>query len=194
MRVDLNNWAALVALATGIAVSAGALSGTALAMGAPTPPPEPVVVERAAPARPGHEGPQAGLPSAPAPAGQPATELEYLLATEVAPEDLLFRRRAVLVFADTPADPAFTTQMVAFEGHAAPLIDRDVVVIADTDPSANSVWRQMLTPHGFSLVVIDKDGQVKHRKPAPWDVRELTRAIDKFPLRRQEIGRMGLLP
>ncbi|HBU14399.1 MAG TPA: methylmalonyl-CoA epimerase, partial [Gemmobacter sp.] len=25
------------------------------------------------------------------------------------------------------------------------------------------------------------------RKPLPWDLREITRAIDKFPLRRQEM-------
>ena len=31
------------------------------------------------------------------------------------------------------------------------------------------------------------DGQVKLRKPLPWDVRELTRSIDKMPLRQQEI-------
>ena len=41
---------------------------------------------------------------------------------------------------------------------------------------------------------LDKDGQVKQRRPLPWDVREISRAIDKLPLRRQEIGRAGLLP
>lgn len=166
------------------------IAGQAGAMGGSTPPPPPVAVERAAPARPGHD--PAPAPQTPLPAD--TVELEYLLATEIAPEDLLFKRRAVVVFADTPADPAFTAQMVAFEGQARPLIDRDVVVIADSDPSDNSIWRQTLTPHGFSLVVIDKDGQVKHRKPSPWDVREITRAIDKFPLRRQEIGRAGVSP
>lgn len=172
-------------------MAAGGGAGTAGAMGSATPPPATVTVERAAPARPGHAAPAA---DAAPPDAAPAVELEYLLATEVTPDALLFRRRAVVVFADTPADPAFTAQMVAFEGHAGPLIDRDVVVISDSDPAANSDWRRWLTPHGFSLVVIDKDGQVKQRKPAPWDVRELTRAIDKFPLRRQEIGRMGVMP
>ena len=33
---------------------------------------------------------------------------------------------------------------------------------------------------------------LKQRKPAPWSVREVTRAIDKFPLRLQEIGRAGV--
>ena len=68
------------------------------------------------------------------------------------------------------------------------------VIITDSDPGANSAWRQQLHPRGFSLVIIDKDGQVKQRRPLPWDVREISRAIDKLPLRRQEIGRAGLLP
>ena len=63
-------------------------------------------------------------------------ELEYLLARDITPEELLFRRRVVVVFADTPADPAFTAQMVALETQAGPLVDRDVVVVADSDPAA----------------------------------------------------------
>ena len=61
-------------------------------------------------------------------------------------------------------------------------------------PAASSPWRRQLNPRGFSLVMLDKDGQVKQRKPSPWSVREITRAIDKFPLRLQEIGRAGVLP
>lgn len=120
--------------------------------------------------------------------------MEYLLATEIAPADLLYRRRAVVVFADTPADPAFTVQMVALETQAGPLADRDVVVIADSDPAERSVWRQRLTPNGFSLVILDKDGQVKQRKPQPWDVREIVRAIDKFPSRLEETRRPPVAP
>jgi hypothetical protein len=60
-------------------------------------------------------------------------------------------------------------------------------VIVDADPSANSVWRQKLRPRGFMLAVLDKDGQIELRKPAPWDVREITRSIDKMPLRQREI-------
>jgi hypothetical protein len=36
-------------------------------------------------------------------------------------------------------------------------------------------------------VLIGKDGRVAQRKPSPWDVREIERAIDKMPLRQQEI-------
>lgn len=132
---------------------------------------------------------------APAPAPQGAAEepLEHA-ADEVSPADFLWRARPVVVFADTPDDPAFVQQMRALREQPGMLRERDVVVVTDTDPSANSAWRRQLHPRGFSLVVMDKDGQVKQRKPLPWSVREISRAIDRFPLRRQEIGRAGVMP
>lgn len=121
-------------------------------------------------------------------------ELRILPAAESDPADFLWNARPVVVFADTPDDPAFREQMQALEARAEVLAERDVVVIFDSDPQADSSWRQTLHPRGFSLVIIDKDGQVKQRRPLPWDVREISRAIDRLPLRRQEIGRAGLLP
>jgi Domain of unknown function (DUF4174) len=95
--------------------------------------------------------------------------------------------RPIVVFADSPDDPAFTEQMRLIEGRWPELADRDVVVIADTDPAAASAIRTKLRPRGFMLVLIDKDGTVALRKPFPWDVRELMRAIDRMPDRREEI-------
>lgn len=123
----------------------------------------------------------------------PAT-LRIVSATESQPSDFLWNSRPVVVFADTADDPAFREQMRVLQGRSDALVERDVVVITDSDPQANSPWRQQLHPRGFSLVIIDKDGQVKQRRPLPWDVREISRAIDRLPLRRQEIGRAGLLP
>ena len=57
----------------------------------------------------------------------------------------------------------------------------------DTDPDARTDVRKKLRPRGFSLVLLDKDLKPVIRKPLPWEVREITHAIDKFPLRRQEI-------
>jgi hypothetical protein len=37
------------------------------------------------------------------------------------------------------------------------------------------------------FVLIGKDGQIKQRKPRPWNVREISRTIDKMPMRQQEI-------
>lgn len=108
-------------------------------------------------------------------------------AASVTLSDFLWQKRPVVVFADTPADPAFAEQMQLLESRWPELAERDVVVITDTDPAAETPARQTLRPRGFALVLVAKDGTVALRKPFPWDVRELTRAIDRMPMRREEI-------
>lgn len=112
--------------------------------------------------------------------------------SEVTLEDFLWTSRPVVVFADTPADPAFQLQMQYLRARPEALAERDVVVITDTDPGARSPVRLALRPRGFMLAVLGKDGQVEIRKPRPWDVREISRTIDKMPLRQQEIRDRGL--
>ncbi len=102
-------------------------------------------------------------------------------------EDFLWQARPVVVFADTPLDPNFQRQIELLATRPGELAERDVVVLTDTDPEAFSPLREKLRPRGFMLVLIGKDGAVKLRKPLPWDVRELTRSIDKMPLRQQEV-------
>lgn len=139
--------------------------------------------------------PEAATKAVPAPATPSAPEVLHILsADEAQPADFLWQARPLVIFADTAADPSFIEQLAAVNRDPRALLARDVVVITDTDPQAGSVWRRQLRPEGFSLVLLDKDGQVKQRKPAPRSVREITRAIDKFPLRRQEIGRAGAVP
>lgn len=96
--------------------------------------------------------------------------------------------RPVVIFADTPADPAFKRQIEFLTQRPDELAERDVVLITDTSPGEMSAIRKTLRPRGFMLTVIGKDGQVKLRKPFPWDVRELTRSIDKMPMRQEELG------
>lgn len=95
--------------------------------------------------------------------------------------------RPVIVFADTSADPAFQRQLELLSDRMDELVARDIVLITDTNPTERSALRTQLRPRGFMLTLIGKDGGVKLRKPFPWDVRELTRQVDKMPLRRQEI-------
>ena len=108
-------------------------------------------------------------------------------ASEVDLDALRWSVRPVIVFANTPANPAFTEQLEIFAERADELAERDIIVITDTSPDAPSALRTKLRPRGFQLTVIGKDGGVKLRKPRPWGVRELTRQIDKMPLRQQEI-------
>lgn len=113
--------------------------------------------------------------------------LRILDATEVDPDTFLWEWRILAVMADTPNDPAFIRQMREIEARASDLFERDVVVLIDTDRASGSALRQRLRPRGFMLAIIDKDGEVKQRRPAPRDVRELNAVIDRFPLRRQEM-------
>ncbi|MCF8485574.1 MAG: DUF4174 domain-containing protein [Rhodobacteraceae bacterium] len=108
-------------------------------------------------------------------------------AADVVFGDLLYIKRPVVVFADSPNDPNYVRQMELLLQDLPSLESRDVILIVDTDPGAKTEWRLKLRPRGFSLVLMDKDLAPVIRKPLPWEVREITRAIDKFPLRRQEV-------
>ncbi|WP_212525361.1 DUF4174 domain-containing protein [Actibacterium sp. MT2.3-13A] len=117
-------------------------------------------------------------------------QADHTVVFEAAEADLAafqWLARPVVVFADSPNDPRFTQQMELLAARPEELAARDVVIITDTDPRAMSDVRKQLRPRGFMLVLIAKDGTVSLRKPFPWDVRELSRAIDKMPLRQQEM-------
>lgn len=120
-----------------------------------------------------------------------ATDGIFLPVAPDALDELRWEKRVVAVFADSPNDPQFRRQMRALNENPAALAYRDVVVVADTDPEARSPLRETFRPRGFMLVLIGKDGQIKQRKPFPWDVRELSRTIDKTPLRQQELRDLG---
>lgn len=105
-------------------------------------------------------------------------------------EDLsqfVWEKRPIIVFADSPNDSSFGLQMEYLTARIDELEARDVVVLTDTDPSVQSALRTKLRPRGFMMVLIGKDGSVKLRKPLPWDVREISRTIDKMPMRQREI-------
>ena len=108
-------------------------------------------------------------------------------AADITLDDLIWQARPLVVFANSPFDPLFLRQMELLADGADELALRDVIIIADTDSDTMSDLRRKLRPRAFMLTLIGKDGQVKLRKPAPWDVRELSRSIDKTPLRQQEI-------
>ena len=119
-----------------------------------------------------------------------AAEPEGLRILDAAGLDLdqfLWAARILAVLADTPNDPAFMQQMRDIMAGQDRLIDRDVVVITDTDPRGRSALRQRLRQRGFMLAIIEKDGAIAQRRPAPRDMREIAAIIDRFPLRRQEM-------
>lgn len=108
-------------------------------------------------------------------------------ATEINLDDFRWIARPVIIFGESPFDPVFQRQMDLLLDRVDELAERDVLLITDTNPDTLSAIRERLRPRSFMLAVIGKDGEIKLRKPAPWDVRELSRSIDKMPMRRQEL-------
>jgi hypothetical protein len=109
-------------------------------------------------------------------------------AADITLAELQWVVRPLVVFADTPNDPRFKQQMDRLMDGLDDLAERDVIIITDTDPSAETELRTRLRPRGYMMALIGKDGRVALRKPSPWSVRELSRSIDKMPLRQQEIS------
>ncbi len=116
-----------------------------------------------------------------------APELPIIEAGEHTLSEFKWEARPLVIFADSPNDPRYLEQLAFIADRPEPLIERDVVVITDTDPDNLSPIRKELRPRDFMIVLIGKDGQKYLRKPFPWEVRELTRSIDKMPVRLQEV-------
>ena len=117
----------------------------------------------------------------------PAEDPLFLPADMADLSEFQWKKRPVLVFANSANDPAFVSQMEYLQDREDELRLRDVIVLTDTDPAARSPLRLRMRPRGFMLVLVDKEGGIELRKPFPWDVREITRSIDKMPLRQREI-------
>ena len=114
-------------------------------------------------------------------------DVQVIDAQDSTLDDWLWQKRPVVIFADSPEDPRFAEQIALVQQRLEALADREVVVLTDTDPAARNPIRKALRPRGFMLAIIAKDGTIVARKPAPWDVREISRSIDKLPLRQQEV-------
>ncbi|MCX7559125.1 DUF4174 domain-containing protein [Sulfitobacter sp. F26204] len=117
----------------------------------------------------------------------PQADMLFLPADMDDLSEFRWKKRPVLVFADSADDPAYIEQMALLHARMEELFERDVIVLSDTDPAARSALRLQMRPRGFMLVLVGKDGGNRLRKPFPWSVREITRSIDKMPMRQREI-------
>lgn len=101
--------------------------------------------------------------------------------------------RVILIFSDSAEDPRYIRQMRELDKVTEELDVRDAVVVADTTPGPSrfdtTALRKKYRPHGFNVLLIGKDGEVKRRTPQPVTGSQLVRQIDRLPLRQQEIGR-----
>ena len=108
-------------------------------------------------------------------------------AEEAELASFLWKNRLIVVFADSNADPRFVEQVELLAERSSDLAERDVIIVLDANPAAKTALREKFRPRGFMLMLIGKDGQVYLRKPLPWNVREISRSIDKLPQRQQEV-------
>lgn len=115
------------------------------------------------------------------------TGLLVLDARDIDVREYIWTRRIIVVMADTPSDPAFARQLAALREREDEFVLRDVVVVYDAHPDDISPLRAVLRPNGFVTAIIDKDGEVKARRPAYRTGREWMSIIDRFPTRRQEL-------
>ena len=118
----------------------------------------------------------AALVVAPVAQAQEAVQTPPVFAPIEAPgADLAALRnvaRPIVVFADTPDDPAFAEQMRLLSARWAELAERGVVVITDTDPAAESAVRRALRPRACATSLTS----LPRRSCAPWRVRALVAA------------------
>lgn len=98
-----------------------------------------------------------------------------------------WQNRVLVVFANSDRDPRLQDQLTMINQEVEALRERDVMIAIDTDPAMNSNLRKTFRPHGFMILLIGKDGHKALRKPFPWDIREISRTIDKMPMRQQEM-------
>lgn len=100
-----------------------------------------------------------------------------------------WQARPIIVFADE-GDPRLERQLDLFREARRHLLERENVVIVDTEES--SALRTRFRPTGFTVVLVGKDGGEKLRETRIVDPQELNALIDTMPMRRREMR--GLSP
>jgi hypothetical protein len=126
-------------------------------------------------------------PQAESPLAEMPARLPMLDARDIDVREYIWTSRILVVMADTPDDPSFARQLAALREREDEFVLRDVVVVFDAHPDDVSPLRAVLRPRGFMTAIIDKDGEVKARRPAYRTGREWMAMIDRFPTRRQEL-------
>ncbi len=97
--------------------------------------------------------------------------------------------RPVLIFAASETEPAYVEQRAALGAAVDGLIERDIVVLTETEPADTGPIRRLFDVEGFEVLLIGKDRGLKLRQPEPVDTDALFAVIDAMPMRRQEMSR-----
>ena len=107
--------------------------------------------------------------------------------------------RPLLLFAESPGDPALQAQLHMLKDSGPGLAERNVLVIAIpfrnpsptdvnlTDAEANAARRRFhVPPTGFTAILLGKDGGEKLRCSKPIRFTKLRETIDAMPMRQSE--------
>ncbi|MFD1343477.1 DUF4174 domain-containing protein [Litorisediminicola beolgyonensis] len=100
---------------------------------------------------------------------------------------LKWENRPVVIFAPSRAHPGYGKQRKILEEVRDGLIDRDIVVLSDTDPAQEGALRDRYGAHEFEVLLIGKDGAIKLRRTEPVSAQELFETIDAMPMRQREM-------
>ncbi len=96
------------------------------------------------------------------------------------------RARPVIILSDAPGDARARSQHAALDAEAAAVRERDITVLAEDGRGA---LHRRLGVAGFAVVLVGKDGDVKHIWREPVEPRRIFAVIDAMPMRRQEMRR-----
>jgi len=99
------------------------------------------------------------------------TATPLFASDEMTLDQYLWKARPLVIFAPAKDDPRLVQQLKWLEDRKSEIEDRDVIVVIDVEASETTPLREKFHPRDFQIVLIGKDGQVKLRKPFPWNVR-----------------------
>lgn len=100
--------------------------------------------------------------------------------------EYLWKKRPLLIFADSNQSPAYQKQIALLEKEAAALKDRDVVVLTCVGSFPKLAEKYRITNEKITVILIGKDGGEKWRTTNPFAVQDLLNRIDAMPMGAQE--------
>lgn len=116
--------------------------------------------------------------------------------------DYLWRHRPLLVFAPAADDSVVAAQRSALAGHAADLLERDMILIeiigdqvsidgrhASAMTSSDLRDRYGVRDDASVVLLVGKDGGVKMSQTSALSPLDLFQTIDAMPMRQREMGR-----
>jgi hypothetical protein len=104
-----------------------------------------------------------------------------------------WQKRVVVLCAPTAQTPDLAQQKASMASASAQVETRDILVLEAVEAELSTAEKQYVrqnlgvTPGGFAVVLIGKDGSVKRKDNKPIDPKVLFQTIDTMPMRRQEM-------